>query len=47
LPRQGDREPWRTGHNYLLDFARLRFGRLDDGALELRQAGAGGAGPAR
>lgn len=34
LPKQGVRTPWRLYHNYALDFAALRFGRLDDGVME-------------
>ena len=35
LPRQGARRPWRLRQNYLLDLLTLRFGRIDDGILEL------------
>ncbi|GJE03953.1 flavin-containing monooxygenase [Methylobacterium isbiliense] len=34
LPKQGARKPWRLYQNYLLDLATLRFGSLEDGALE-------------
>lgn len=39
LPSQGDRRPWRLYQNYLLDLLTLRFGRLDDGTLQLTPAG--------
>jgi cation diffusion facilitator CzcD-associated flavoprotein CzcO len=35
LPRQGAKRPWRLYQNYWLDLLSLRFGRLDDGVLEL------------
>jgi len=40
LPRQGDRQPWRTLHNYPLDLALFTFSRLDDGALRFHRAAA-------
>jgi hypothetical protein len=42
MPRQGDRHPWRTLHNYPLDLSRFRFSRLDDGALRFRRAALAG-----
>jgi monooxygenase len=36
LPRQGQRRPWRVVQNYVYDLAVTRFGRIDDGHLELR-----------
>ena len=38
LPKQGARKPWRLYQNYLLDLLMLRFGRIDDGTLELTPA---------
>jgi hypothetical protein len=38
LPRQGATRPWRLYQNYLLDLLTLRFGRLDDGTLEMTPA---------
>ena len=38
LPKQGARKPWRLYQNYLLDLLMLRFGRIDDGTLELKPA---------
>ena len=35
LPKQGARAPWRLHQNYTLDLLMLRFGRLEDGVLEL------------
>jgi cation diffusion facilitator CzcD-associated flavoprotein CzcO len=34
LPHQGSKRPWKLYQNYLLDLLTLRFGRMDDGALE-------------
>jgi cation diffusion facilitator CzcD-associated flavoprotein CzcO len=34
FPRQGSKGPWRRHQNYALDLLALRFGALDDGALE-------------
>jgi hypothetical protein len=34
LPRHGSRRPWKVYQNYLLDLLTMRFGRLDDGAME-------------
>jgi monooxygenase len=34
FPRQGSKKPWRLNQNYLLDLLNLRFGTVDDGALE-------------
>ena len=39
LPKQGDRKPWRLYQNYLLDLLMLRYGRLDDGTLQMTPAG--------
>ena len=36
LPRQGQHRPWRVVQNYVYDLAVTRFGRIDDGHLELR-----------
>jgi cation diffusion facilitator CzcD-associated flavoprotein CzcO len=38
LPKQGDRAPWRTSHNYPFDLAQFTFANLDDGALRFRRA---------
>ncbi|HEX4336134.1 MAG TPA: NAD(P)/FAD-dependent oxidoreductase [Polyangiaceae bacterium] len=34
FPSQGARAPWKLHQNYALDLLSLRFGRLDDGAME-------------
>ncbi len=34
FPKQGSRAPWRLYQNYALDIMTLRFGKLDDGAME-------------
>jgi monooxygenase len=34
LPRQGSRKPWRLYQNYLLDLISLRYGAVNDPALE-------------
>jgi monooxygenase len=38
FPRQGLKAPWRLHQNYARDTATLRFGALDDGALEFSAA---------
>ena len=37
LPKQGARKPWRMNQNYALDVMALRFGAMNDGALEFRR----------
>ncbi|MES2918795.1 MAG: NAD(P)/FAD-dependent oxidoreductase [Pseudomonadota bacterium] len=34
LPKQGNKAPWRLNQNYTLDLVALRFGKMDDGAME-------------
>jgi monooxygenase len=34
LPRQGSKKPWKLYQNYVRDLLSLRFGSIDDGALE-------------
>jgi cation diffusion facilitator CzcD-associated flavoprotein CzcO len=34
LPRQGSKKPWKLHQNYVLDTFSLRFGKVDDSALE-------------
>lgn len=34
LPSQGSKTPWRLHQNYVKDVAMIRFGRLDDSAME-------------
>jgi cation diffusion facilitator CzcD-associated flavoprotein CzcO len=36
LPRQGSKRPWKLYQNYVLDLFSLRFGAVDDGAMEFR-----------
>jgi cation diffusion facilitator CzcD-associated flavoprotein CzcO len=38
LPRQGSRTPWRLYQNYVKDLSMLRYGRVDDGAMEFKAA---------
>jgi monooxygenase len=38
LPSQGSKTPWRLHQNYVKDLSTLRFGRLDDGAMEFKSA---------
>ena len=47
LPKQGAKQPWRMSQNYLRDLITIRFGALDDGALEFRTAEAAGKAKAR
>ena len=36
LPRQGSEAPWRLGMSYIIDVAKIRHGRVDDGVLRVR-----------
>ena len=36
IPSQGSKMPWRLYQNYFKDLRMLRYGRLDDGAMEFR-----------
>jgi cation diffusion facilitator CzcD-associated flavoprotein CzcO len=36
LPRQGSKTPWRLHQNYVKDLSMMRYGRVDDGAMEFR-----------
>ena len=36
LPTQGSRPPWRLHQNYVKDLSMLRYGNVDDGAMEFR-----------
>ncbi|MGW5724246.1 flavin-containing monooxygenase [Amycolatopsis sp. NPDC003865] len=38
LPKQGERRPWLMRQNYLLDFADMRLGRVDDGVMRFGRA---------
>jgi monooxygenase len=40
LPRQGSKKPWKLYQNYVRDLLSLRFGSVDDGALEFARQGA-------
>jgi monooxygenase len=39
FPKQGSKAPWRLYQNYALDILSLRFGAVEDGALEFSRAG--------
>jgi monooxygenase len=39
LPKQGTRKPWRMNQNYALDVMALRFGAIEDGAIEFKRRG--------
>jgi monooxygenase len=43
FPRQGSKKPWRLYQNYVLDLLSLRFGPVDDGALQFEQRTAANA----
>jgi hypothetical protein len=34
FPQQGARMPWKLHQNYVRDLMALRFGKVDDGAME-------------
>ena len=36
LPRQGSKTPWRLHQNYVKDLSLMRYGRVEDGAMEFR-----------
>lgn len=38
LPREGMKGPWRSPQNYAFDLVRLRFGGIEDAALEFRRS---------
>ncbi len=40
FPRQGSKAPWRLYQNYALDIMSLRFGAIEDGAIEFSTTGA-------
>jgi hypothetical protein len=37
FPRQGSRKPWKLYQNYVKDLISLRFGSVDDAALEFQR----------
>ena len=37
FPRQGSRKPWKLHQNYVKDLISLRFGSVDDAALEFQR----------
>ena len=39
FPRQGSKKPWKLYQNYVLDLVNLRFGSVNDSALEFRGRG--------
>ncbi len=38
LPRQGSKTPWRLHQNYVKDLSMMRYGRLDDRAMEFQES---------
>jgi hypothetical protein len=46
FPKQGARAPWRLYQNYALDILSLRFGSVEDSAMEFSRNGAAMAGVA-
>ncbi len=43
LPRQGSRKPWRLNQNYVWDLLSLRFGSVNDSALEFSRRSEAGS----
>ena len=39
FPKQGSKAPWRLYQNYALDILTLRFGAIEDGAMQFSQTG--------
>jgi cation diffusion facilitator CzcD-associated flavoprotein CzcO len=37
LPHQGSKKPWRLHQNYVKDLSMMRYGRVEDGAMQFRQ----------
>ncbi|NNC04272.1 NAD(P)/FAD-dependent oxidoreductase [Corallococcus exiguus] len=46
LPRQGTRAPWRLYQNYVRDLVMMRYGRVDDEAMEFKRSGSAASGQA-
>jgi monooxygenase len=46
FPKQGSKAPWRLYQNYARDIVSLKFGAVEDGALEFAPARVGAAGQA-
>jgi monooxygenase len=40
FPKQGSKAPWRLHQNYALDILSLKFGAIEDGAIEFSRTGA-------
>lgn len=38
LPKQGSKTPWRLHQNYIKDLSMLRYGRVNDGAMEFKSS---------
>jgi cation diffusion facilitator CzcD-associated flavoprotein CzcO len=38
LPRQGSKTPWRLHQNYVRDLSLMRYGRVEDGAMEFKKS---------
>jgi hypothetical protein len=36
LPRQGSKKPWRLHQNYVKDLSMMRYGRVEDSAMEFK-----------
>ncbi len=45
FPRSGSRAPWQLGMSYAHDLLRLRYGRINDGAMRFSARPAAGPGP--
>jgi cation diffusion facilitator CzcD-associated flavoprotein CzcO len=45
LPKQGSKPPWRLHQNYIKDLSMLRYGKVDDGAMEFTKSPAVRASP--
>ena len=43
LPHQGSKRPWRLHQNYWKDLSMMRYGRVEDGAMEFRKPAQKGA----
>ena len=39
FPKQGSKAPWRLYQNYALDILSLKFGAIEDGAMQFSRSG--------
>ncbi len=47
FPKQGSKKPWKLYQNYALDIMAMKFGRVEDGAMEFSKPSSGRSGAER